>query len=89
MANRGVAIRADDGVHGLPEHIKGHAQRDIEEIFLGVVVGFGVHRSAEHGQNGVRKNQIERGQHNAADQTQHHCIADAPLLPWEPRSGQG
>ena len=73
-----VAIRADDGVHGLPEHIKGHAQRDIEEIFLGVVVGFGVDRSAEHGENVVRKNQIERRQHNAADQTHHHRIADAP-----------
>ena len=74
----GVAIRADDGVHGLPEHIKGDAQRDIEEIFLRVVIGLGVHRSAEHSQNGVRKNQIERSQHNAADQTHHHRIADAP-----------
>ena len=44
-----------------------------------MVVGLGVDRSAEHGKNGVRKNQIERGQHNAADQTQHHCIADASL----------
>ena len=44
-----------------------------------MVVGLGVHRSAEHGKNGVRKNQIERGQHNAADQTHHHRIADAPL----------
>ena len=25
------------------------------------------------------QNQIERGQHNAADQTHHHRIADAPL----------
>ena len=75
----GVAIRADDGIHGLPEHIKGHTQRDIEEIFLRVVIGLGVHRSAEQGENGVRKNQIERGQHNAADQTHHHCVADAPL----------
>jgi len=74
-----VAIGTDDGIHGLPKHIKGHAQRDIKEIFLGVVVGLGVHRSAEHGKNGVRKNQIERGQHNAADQTHHHRIADAPL----------
>ena len=75
----GVAIRADDGIHGLPEHIKGHAQRDIKEIFLRVVVGLGVHRSAEHGKNGVRKNQIERGQHNAADQTHDHCVAYAAL----------
>ena len=27
------------------------------------------------------KNQIERGQHNAADQTHHHRIADAQLCP--------
>ena len=44
-----------------------------------MTVGFGIDRSAEHGKNGVRKNQIERGQHNAADQTHHHRIADAPL----------
>ena len=75
----GAAVGTDDGVHGLPEHIKGHAQRDIKEIFLRVVVGLGVHRSAEHGKNVVRKNQIERGQHNTADQTHHHRIADAPL----------
>ena len=75
----GAAVRADDGVHSLPEHIERHAQRDIKEILLGVVVGLGVDRSAEHGKNGVRKHQIERGQHNAADQTQHHRIADAPL----------
>ena len=74
-----IGHRTDDGVHSLPEHIKGHAQRDIEEILLGVVVGLGIDRSAEHGKNGVRKNQIERGQHNAADQTHHHRIADAPL----------
>lgn len=77
MAKRGLPC-ADDGIHGLPKHIKGHAQRDIEEILLGVVVGLGVHRSAEHGENVVRKNQIERSQHNAADQTHHHRIADAP-----------
>ena len=33
----------------LPEHIKGHAQRDIKEIFLGVMIGLGVHRSADLG----------------------------------------
>ena len=75
----GAAIRADDRVHGLPEHIKGHAQRDIEEIFLRVVIGLSVHRSAEHGQNGVRKNQIEHCQHDAADQTHDHRVAYAAL----------
>ena len=43
------------------------------------MIGLGVDCSAEHGKNGVRKNQVERGQHNAADQTHDHCIADAPL----------
>ena len=75
----GAAVGTDDGVHGLPEHIERHAQRDIKEILLGVVIGLGVDRSAEHGKNGVRKNQIERGQQDAADQTHHHRIADAPL----------
>ena len=44
-----------------------------------MVVGLGVHRSAEHGENVVCKDQMERGQHNAAGQTHDHRIADAPL----------
>ena len=44
-----------------------------------MVIGLGVDRSAEHGKNGIRKNQIERRQHNADDQTHDHRVADAPL----------
>ena len=43
------------------------------------MIGLGVHRSAEQGKNGVRKNQIEDGQHNATDQTHDHCVAYAAL----------
>ena len=75
----GAAVGADDGVHGLTEHIKGHAQGDIEEVFLGVVIGLGVDRSTEHGENGICKDQIHSSQNDAADQTHHHRIPDAPL----------
>ena len=54
----GIAVGADDGVHGLPEHIKRDAQRDIEEILLRVVEGFRIDRAAEHSNNVVRKNEI-------------------------------
>lgn len=43
------------------------------------MIGLGVHRSAEHGENVVCKDQIESRQHDAADQTHDHRIADAPL----------
>ena len=43
------------------------------------MIGLGIHRSAEHGKNIVCKDQIESRQHDAADQTHDHCIADAPL----------
>ena len=54
----GVAVGADDGVHGLPEHIERDAQGDIEEVFLRVVEGLLIHRAAEHSNNVVRKNEI-------------------------------
>ena len=74
----GAAVGTDDGVHGLPEHIKGYTQRDVEEIFLGMMIGLGVDRSAEHGENGICKDQIHSGQNDAADQTHHHRVANAP-----------
>ena len=58
----GVAVRADDGVHGLSEHIERNAQRNIEEVFLRMMKGLLIDRAAEHGNNAVRKKQIHRRQ---------------------------
>ena len=55
----GVSVRADDGVHSLPEHIERDAQGDIEEVFLRVMESFFVNCAAEHSNNVVRKNEID------------------------------
>ena len=67
MANLGVAVGTDDGVHGLPEHIERNAQRDIEEVFLRVAEGLLIHRAAEHGDDGVCENEVYRRQNKTAD----------------------
>ena len=43
------------------------------------MIGLGVDRSAEHGENGICKDQIHSGQNDAADQTHHHRVANASL----------
>ena len=43
-----------------------------------MMIGLGVDRSAEHGENGICKDQIHSGQNDAADQTHHHRVANAP-----------
>ena len=55
-----AAVCTDDGVHGLAEHIKRDPQRDIEEVFLRAAEGFFIDRTAEHGNDAVRKDQIHR-----------------------------
>ena len=75
----GIAVGADDGVHGLPEHIKQDAQRDIEEVLLRVAEGLLVHRAAEHGDDPVCKNEIYRRQNETAGNAQHHRVADTAL----------
>ncbi len=60
-----AAVTADDGVHGLAEHIKGYAEGDVKEIFAGKRVGFGVHRRAEKRENRLGENEIQRGEHRA------------------------
>ena len=74
-----AAVGTDDGIHGLAEHVERHAQRDIEEVFLRMMVGLGVHRAAEHGQNGIGKEQVDGREHKAADHAQHHRVAHALL----------
>ena len=62
----GIAVGADDGVHGLPKHIEWDAHGDVEEVFLRVVEGLLIHRAAEHGDDGVCENEVYRRQDKAA-----------------------
>ena len=75
----GAPVRPDNRVHGLAEHIKRDAQGNIKEILLRVLKRLLIHRSSEHGDNVGRKEQIQRGQHQAAGQGHHHGAADAAL----------
>ena len=71
----GSAAGPDDGVHGLPEHIEGDAQRDVEEILLRIAEGLGIDGAAEHGQDLIGKQQVQRRQHQTAACRQHHGVA--------------
>ena len=74
----GSAVGPDDGVHGLPEHIEGDAQRDVEEILLRIAEGLGIDGAAEHGQDLIGKQQVQRRQNQTAAHRQYHCVAHGP-----------
>ena len=44
-----------------------------------MTIGFGIDCTAEHSEDDVCKDQIDRSQHNAADQTHHNSVANALL----------
>ena len=75
----GAAVRADDGVHRLPKHVKGHAQRDIKEILLGAGKRFLIDAAAEHGQDGVHEDDVDRGEDNARGDAQYDGVANAAV----------
>lgn len=56
----GAAIGADNGVHGLTEHIERDTQGNPEEVFPGLNKGLLVDSAAKGCQNLVRKNQVDR-----------------------------
>ena len=72
-----AAVRPNHRVHGLAEHIKRNAQRNIKEILLGVPKRLLVDPSAEEGQDPILKNQVNCRQDQAQHHAQHHCAADA------------
>lgn len=74
---RWASVRTDDGIHGLAEHIKRKAQRDVKEILLCKAEGLRVDRTAEHRKNAVRKTQIQHSQNKASGRDQHDGVADA------------
>ena len=44
-----------------------------------MTIGFGIDCTAEHSEDDVCKDQIDRSQHNAADQTHYNSVANALL----------
>ena len=74
-----AAVRANDGIHGLAEHIEGDAQRNPEKVFFGAGVSALIDLAAEHGQNRLHKDQVQRRQHQAAGDAQNNGISDAPV----------
>ena len=77
-----TAVCPDHGIHGLPEHVKRDAQRDIKEVLPGASEGFFIDRTAEHGNDAVRKNQIYSCQNKAGCENQHNGVAHALLCPF-------
>ena len=74
-----AAIRADDRVHRLPEHVKRDADGNISEILPGMAERLIVHLSAKGREDRLLKDEIQRGQHKAAPDRKHNCVADAPV----------
>ena len=62
---------------GLTKHIKRYAQRNIEEIFVGVFVGLRIDGTAEHGDDLVRKDQINSCQNQTAHDDHDNGVAHA------------
>lgn len=50
-------------------------QRDVEEILLRIAEGLGIDGAAEHGQDLIGKQQVQRRQHQTAACRQHHGVA--------------
>ena len=75
----GAAVRADDGIHGLSEHIERNTQRNPEEIRLCLSKGLRIDPAAEGGEDGLLENQVYDGQNQAADHAQHHGVSNTPV----------
>ena len=50
---------------------------DVEEIFPGMMKGLGIDGAAEHGNDGIRENQVNCGEHQSADHRHDHGVAHA------------
>lgn len=72
-----VSICPDNGVHGLTKHIKGDSRGDVEEILPGMMKDLGIDGAAEHGNDGIRENQVNCGEHQSADHRHDHGVAHA------------
>ena len=66
----GASVRADDGIHRLPEHIERDTQRNPEKVFVCARTGSFVHLPSEHGQDGIHENQVNRRHQDTDGNTQ-------------------
>ena len=74
-----ISVCPDNRIHCLTEHIEGDSQRNIEEVFLGVVEGFRVYCTAKHSDDLIGENQIDRRKHKTAEYSHNHGAAYAVL----------
>ncbi len=72
----GAAVRADDGVHGLAEHIEGQAHGDPEEIALGLLEGLVIDPATKGREDAVGKDQVDCCHNQTENYAQHHSAAD-------------
>ena len=73
-----TAVEADDGIHGLAEHVKRDAQRNPEKILLGEPEGLIVDPGSKSGQNWLLKGQINRHERKADHNHRNNGCADCP-----------
>lgn len=73
----GTSIGANDGIHGLTEHIKWNSQCNGKEIFLGAAKCFVVDCASEHVDKRRLKDQIYNGQDDAACNAHDNGVSNA------------
>ena len=83
-----AAIRTNDGVHRLAEHVEGNAQRDPEEVFLREFEGFVVYAPAEYADQRVAEDQVKRGKQQTGERADDHRVAHAAVRVLTPARAQ-
>ena len=73
----GASVCPYNRVQCLTEHIKRNAERNIKEVFLGMLKGLFIDRSAEERNNLLAENQINGTEQQAADKYHNNGIANA------------
>ena len=71
-----IAVRTDDGIHGLPEHIKRNTNGNPEKILFRQRESFRIDAAAECCDDGVIENKITHRQNDAGYDTDQNRIAD-------------
>lgn len=73
-----IAVRADDRIHRLPEHVERNAERDPKEVFLRQAEGLCIDLTAERREDRLGKGEISRRQNKADRHADRDGTADAP-----------
>ena len=83
-----AAIRTNDGVHRLAEHVEGNAKRDPEEVFLREFEGFVVDAPAEYADQRVAEDQVKRSKQQTGEHADDHRVAHAAVRVLMPARAQ-